>query len=231
MRKEETAHRFALRTLSESLAGIDMQAQPNGVQKLVASFQGHVSEALAASAQLDADLAELASKRDLIPDAGLARLEREARAEAAEKSKAALHAARQTAEAIKRAGLLGSQPTIEPDRELLGRNEFDTLIGTGDPLQISTRVAQLAERGSREAIGVLNSSYGRAALEAKGLQGRELDETLASARLAIAQTATENSGRHTASELTASQLLKSAGDLDGAVLSASLALSTQNITA
>jgi hypothetical protein len=231
MQKEETAHALAIRMLNEASAGIDVQAQPSGVQKLIASFNDHVSDALAASAQLDADLAELASKRDLIPDAGLARLEREARAEAAEKSKAALHAARQTAETIKRAGLLGAQPQIEPARELLGRSELEMLVGDGDPVQISTRVAQLAERGSRDAIGALNSPYGRALLETRGLQGRELDETLNSARLVVAQSAPDNAGRHTESELAAAQLLKSAGDLEGAVIASSFALSTQNITA
>ncbi len=231
MQKEESAHGFALQTLSQSLAGIDVHAQPSGVKKLIASFQTHVSDALAASAQLDADLAELASKRDLIPDAGLARLEREARAEAAEKSTAALHAARQTAEAIKRAGLLGAQPQIDPAREQLGRSELDMLVGDGDPAHIQVRVAQLAERGSRDAIGALNSSYGRALLESKGLEGRELDETLASARLVVAQTATDNTGRHTESELAAAQLLKAASDLDGAIMASSFALSTQNITA
>lgn len=230
MKKEETALQLAARTLTESIAGIDVQAQPSGVQKLLASFKGNVDDALAASAQLDADLAELAAKRDLLPAAGYERLEREARAEAADKSKAALHGARQKLEAIRRAGLLGSQPTIDPAREGLARGEFDTLIGTGDPVQISTRVAQLAERGSRDAISILNSPYGRAALEAKGLQGRDLDETLASARLAVAQTATE-SGRHTAGELAAAQLLKSASDLEGSVIASSVALSMQNITA
>lgn len=231
MQKEETAHGLAIRTLNEGLAGIDVQAQPSGVQKLIASFKGHVSDALAASTQLEADLTELASKRDLLPAAGYERLEREARAEAAEKSQAALHGARQTLEAIRRAGLLGSQPTIDPAREQLGRAEFDTLVGTGDPAQIATRVAQLAEGGSRDAIGVLNSPYGRALLETKGLHGRDLDDTLASARLVVAQTATDNSGRHTAGELAAARLLTSASDLEGAVVASSFALSTQNITA
>jgi hypothetical protein len=231
MQKDETALQLAARTLSESLAGIDMRAQPDGVRTLLASFKGHMDAALAASAQLDADLHELASKRDLIPDAGLARLEREARAEAAEKSQAALHAARQTAEAIKRAGLGGGPPQIDPARELLGRGELEMLVGDGDPVQISTRVAQLAERGSRDAISVLNSPYGRSLLETKGLEGRDLDETLASARLVVAQTAVDNPGRHTEPELTAAQLLKSTSDLEGAIVASSFALSTQNIRA
>jgi hypothetical protein len=229
---DETAHGFALRTLNESLAGINAQAQPSGVQKLLAGFKADLDAALAASNQLDADLAELASNRDLLPPTGYERLEREARVEAAEKSKAALHGARQKLEAIRRAGLLGSQPTIDPAREQLGRAEFDTLIGTAaDPAQLEMRVAQLADRGSRDALSILNSPYGRAVLESKGLEGRTLDETLASARLAVAQSATDNSLRHTESELTAAQLLKSAGDLEGAVIASSFALSTQNITA
>jgi hypothetical protein len=223
MQKEETAGQLAARTLNESLASIDTSG-PGYVRELVGAFRANVTEALQAGAQLESDRAELTAKADLIPAAGAARLAREAEAEAKERAKSALNNARSAAATLRRAALLEVQPQVKPEREALSRGELEMLIGEGTPDQLSLRIANIAASGSRDALGALNSDYGRALLRSRGMEGRDLDEALTSARRVIAETALENPGRHSEKELAAARLYRSTGELANAVAASSFYL-------
>jgi hypothetical protein len=231
MQKEYTAAQLAAKALNDALGSIDVNDHPNAIHEHVGAFRARVNEALAASAQLEADRAELAAKADLIPTAGAARLAREAQAEAETRASTALNAARQSTEILRRAALLQAQPQVDKAREALAREELALIVGEGTPDQLAMRVAKLAESGSRDALGALNSSFGRALLETRGLAGRDLDDTLASAQRIIVQSAADNPGRHSEAELKAAALYVATGELDGAVGAASFALSAQGVTA
>jgi hypothetical protein len=231
MEKELTARGLATKALNEALASIDVNDHPGFVREGIAGFHGHINEALAASAQLDNDRAELAAKHDLLPAAGAARLAREAQAEAEARASTALSNARQSTEVLRRAGLLGAQPQVDKDREALARAELAMIVGEGTPDQLALRVAQVASTGSRDAVSVLGSDYGRALLSTKGLEGRDLEAALDSAKRIIVESALDNPGRHTEAELKAAQLYHATGELDAAVGAASFALGSQGITA
>ncbi len=224
MQTEETAAQLAVRTMNDAVASIDTLAHPNYVRELVGAARGHVNDALRAGAQLEADRAELAAKRDLIPSAGAERLYRQALAEAEQKAKTSLDAARSSVEMLKRAGLLAAQPTIEPAREGLCREELSMLVGEGSPAEVMTRVHRIAQSGSRDAAAALVSPFGRSLLETRGLTGADLDDALSSAQKVIVETATDNASRHTDAELNAAKLYGATGDMEAAIGAASFAL-------
>lgn len=218
------AAELAAGALTDSLAGIDMNEHENYVRELVGAYRGHVREALAAGAQLEADRAELRSKSDLIPPAGAQRLEREAHAEATDRAKSAMDKARASVENLRRAALLDAQPKPDKEREGLGRDELNMIVGSGSPAELMTRVHRVASTGSRDAVAALMSPFGRSLLYARGLAGSDLDGALASARKVVVESAETNASRHTAGEIRAARLYAATGGMDGAVAAASFAL-------
>jgi hypothetical protein len=79
------------------------------------------------------------------------------------------------------------------------------------------RVLHAANTGSRDVLGVLGTDYSRTYLEAKGLQGRELDETIDSARRVIVGRIEDNPSNFTDAEQRYARLVKSAGDMRAAI--------------
>ncbi len=228
---QNEAHQLASGALTEALDGINTSEHPPYVAALVGDFRANVTEALASGSQLLADMAELKAKSDLLPEAGRARLSREAQAEAETRAKAALNTARTSAATLRRAALLEVQPQVSKERESLAREEFALVIGEGTPDQLALRVAKLAEDGSRDSLGVLNSSYGRTLLSARGMEGRDLEDALSSARRIIAESALEHGeARHTPSEIRAAKLYRSAADLEAVIGAASFALAHMGIS-
>jgi hypothetical protein len=229
MQKELTAHGVATKALNDALSTIDVSDHP--VAEYVSKLAGHVQDALGAAAQFEADKAELAARADLVPAHGLARLAGEAKAEAETRANTQLNNARKTNEVIQRLGLLGAQPQVAKDREALGREELSLVIGSGGtPDQIALRVAKLATDGSRDALAALGSDYGRALLESKGLEGRYLDETLASAKRVIVEHALANPGRHTEAELKSAAIYRSAGEFNAAIAAADFAVRHEGLS-
>ena len=80
------------------------------------------------------------------------------------------------------------------------------------------------EEALRDAVAALGSDYARALLSAWGLEGRYLDETLASAKRVIAESAADHPGRHTEAELKSAAIYRAAGELDAAVGAADFAV-------
>jgi hypothetical protein len=227
---EHEAAALAAGALSEALAKIETSDHPAYVEQLVGAYRGSVREALTSGEQLRADREELRAKADLLPPAGAARLEREAKAEAEARSKDAMQKARIAAESLRRAALLDAQPKPNKEREVLGREELSMLVGNGSAAQIMAAIHRVAERGSRDAVAALGSDFGRALIESRGLVGRDLDDALSSARKVIVETAETNKARHTPAELRAARLWKSVGELDAATAAASFALGTAGIS-
>ena len=166
---------------------------------------------LDARRQLDADVTELHTKRDLLPPEGWQRLRREAVAEARERATAGDRAAERALDALKAALTAAALPQVDVQREQLARDELRLALEGGAPVG---RVADIAGRGSREAVAVLFSGYGRTLLEARGLTGRDLEDALATARTVAANAAIDRAT--TPREILAGAALRALGKLGAA---------------
>jgi hypothetical protein len=104
---------------------------------------------------------------------------------------------------------------------MLARQEIQLLIGDASPDQARQRVMRIAQTGSRDATAVLFSDFGRSMLETRGLQGRDLEETLTAGRGLAAVSAPERKGS-TTEEIAASRAYSSVEKLAAAITAADL---------
>jgi hypothetical protein len=170
-------------------------------------FKGIYQDALATGRQLEADLADLHGKKDLLPAAGFERLARDARAEADTKVRALDGDGRRAYERMKSGLEADTLPRFDPSREQLARDEAAlALSGPGDP---SSLARDLALNGTEESVAALLSPWGATLLRARGVE--RPDAVLKSVRDVAVQRAI-GEGR-----TTAAQLLRGLGKL-GAVM-------------
>jgi len=222
---QDEGHAMAHQALMGALEATPTAGQPELVQRLIGTFRDGGLRALAAGRQFDADREQLAARRDLLPEAGARRLYGDAQSQAFQDASSALNEARTAASQIERAGLLGAMPQITAGREGLARQEFGMVLGDGTPDQVALRVIEVANTGSRDVLGVLlGSDYGRSYLESKGLRGRELDETITSARRVVVERINNNPTKFTESERRYARLYRSAGEMNAAIGAISFSL-------
>jgi hypothetical protein len=142
--------------------------------------------------QLDRDLAELNSKRDLIPRQGFERLESEARAEAQRRSDEAGARFDRAHKELKEALIDDALPVYDSGREGMARQELALVIGDAQGTAARKRALDLVQSGSSEATAILlRTSFGRTLLESRGVKGRDLQEFFTSARTIAAGLAAE----------------------------------------
>jgi hypothetical protein len=211
----DLAEQLYASTVKELGLGSDLYSP--AVHDAAADYKAAVDETVAAGRQLEADAAELYSKRDLIPEACYRRLQREMIAEAEERASGADLRTGAALERLRAAIDQDALPRLDPSREALARQELSLAVGEAQGSAAMSRVVTLAERGSREAAAALFSQFGSSLLEARGLTGRDHAEALQAARDVAAGVAAERG--ETATEILAGQARQSVGKL-GAVKSA-----------
>jgi hypothetical protein len=182
-----------------------------GARDAYADATRAVRDLVAAGDQRDRDLAELEAKRDLLPQAGYGRLRAELEAEGrAREADADARWNRSTA-ALRESLEADALPTFEPERESLARDELALLLGDARGPAAAGAALGIARSGSREALAVmLRSPFGRSLLEARGLRGRELEQTLSSARTIAAERTLDEGA--TERERAAAAALKRLGE-------------------
>jgi histone H3/H4 len=194
---------------------LEHSEMPQAVRDSARDFRDAVTDTLATAGQLDADTAELRSKRDLLPAQGFQRLQREAVAEAHERYADADQRAQRALDEIRAALTDAAIPTLDPARETLAREELTMLAGTAEGPKLAERLVMLAFSGNREIVAVLlRTSFGRALLETRGVTGRDYDETVDGLRSVAAATAVQHGT--TARELTAGAALERLAKLGAA---------------
>jgi hypothetical protein len=170
--------------------GLQTDALPQSVRDAAGDYRVAISDVVAAARQLEADTQELNAKRDLIPGPGWQRLRQEAVSEAqsrgVEADRRAAAALRRLEDSVAEAAL----PRIKDGRESLARDEFALALGNAAGNAAAERALRIAEHGSREAAAVLFSEFGQTVLTARGVDGRDLAETLRAARSIAAASAT-----------------------------------------
>lgn len=175
-----------------------------------------LADEIAAVRQLEADLAELDGKRDLLPAAGYQRL----RGEAVAQADVSVHTARQRGmQALARLKdelRAAAVPKVDPQRETLARDELKMLLAEAPPAEVRARALRIARRGSRDATAALLSPYGRGLLETKGLSGRSLDDAMDALTKMVAASAAERAGS-TVEEIVASRAYESVDRLAAAI--------------
>lgn len=177
-----------------------------------------IREHVAATEQEAADMAELHAKRDLIPGPGLNRLQSEAKERARVAKLSAGLSFDQSFEALEAALLDDALPTFDRSREGLARQELALAIGEASGAALRGRVNTIVRRGSREAVALLlRDEFGRTLLESRGLNGRDLDQTMRDSRkLAAALAAERGATERERAAAAALQKLGTVGALRGA---------------
>jgi hypothetical protein len=159
-------------------AGPIIQAGVNGevpqeVLDAVQDFTSAWTDTIAVGRAFQAELDEIAARRDLIPAAGVARLRNEARESALSKTRELDHEGRRAYERLRVELENAALPRFNPAREQLARDEAMLALSAGSP-------ADLALNGTDEAIAALLSPWGKTALRARGV--RDVDRVLADVR-------------------------------------------------
>jgi hypothetical protein len=192
---------------------------PAEVMAAAADDADALTDRIGAVRQLAADLADLNSKRDLLPGPGWQRLRTEALEEARRRSEDAAHRSKRAQQALAEALTTAALPKLDKSREALARQELALLLGTGNPHH---NVLRIAQRGSRDATAVLvSTSFGESLLESRGLQGRELKDALTNTRTIVSRSAAQRP-EATPDEIRASAALNKLPKLAAAVATASI---------
>lgn len=190
---------------------------PQGVRDAAGDFAAAIGDTIAAGRQLQADLRELRAKADLMPEHGALRL----RAEAIEAAKAtaadADNRAKRALESLEEALTDAALPRFDPARETLARQELGLALGNATPANMAGVLNSVILHGSREAAAAIFTGFGKTLIGSRGLDPRQLDEALKSARKMAAETAADRG--ETTRELIASKALAGLGKL-GAVRAA-----------
>jgi hypothetical protein len=195
------------------------------VRDALNDYSAAIGDALAVADQCGADLAELADKSDLVPMDGWNRLRREA-IEDAEKLAREADRRAEAAQARLVASLQDDAlPVLDPAREVLARQELALILDGASGGGIQTRVMTIATDGSPEVQAVLlRTQFGKTILASRGLAGRELQETMSSARSVVARFAPERGA--TEKQRKAGTALLKLGRLGGARTAARVHLRT-----
>jgi len=84
-------------------------------------------------------------------------------------------------------------PTFEESREPLARQEIALALDGADGKSVLSRVLNIAQHGSPEAVACLiRTPFGRTLLASRGASGRDIDEALSTARRVSAVRAAEH---------------------------------------
>lgn len=202
-----------LLTSSMRELAIKTSDMPQAVRDAASDFEAAIGDVLGAGRQAARDLAELRSKKDLIPGPGFERLRQEAIAEAQARSSEADRRAERAIGTLKQELISAALPRLEPSREALARQELALALGEAQGDQAVSRAITLAQNGSAEAIAALTgTSFGRTLLSARGVS--RVDEELARVRLVAAGSAVKRA--HSQREVMAGAALERLGTL-GAV--------------
>jgi hypothetical protein len=187
----EFAENHAANTLRELALSSPQLGQ--AVNDNARDIRAAIADAVAIPRKLEADIAELNKKRDLLPVAGAKRLRGELIAGAVARGKEVDRTIATTIEATRENLVTGALPRVAQDREALARDELRVAFGnsTGDAAA-ATAIA-LAQSGNREIVAALSTSFGRTLLESRGLAGRDLAETFATMRKVAAASALKHS--------------------------------------
>jgi hypothetical protein len=181
----------------------------------VDDYRAAVNDLLSTGEQAERDIAELQSKRDLIPGPGYERLRGEAMAEAQRLAADADARATRALDALKADLIADAQPTVDPAREGLARQEAALAMGEATRDGAVERLNSIVTEGSPEAAAVLlGTSFGRTMLVARGVNGHDLQQALETGRMLAAHTAVERGT--TARQVLAGKLLQSLGGLAAA---------------
>jgi hypothetical protein len=162
-------------------------------------YRGAVQDMLVADRGLEADLAELEARRDLIPADGYKRLTAKALADAKAKLSTAQTAADLSYKALEQALTDEALPKFEPAREQLARDEAALALSTGGQ-NAENAALTFASQGNPEAVAALLSPWGTTLLRARGVRNPERVQR--EVRRIAAQTATARS------DSTAARLLR-----------------------
>ena len=156
---------------------------PRPVLEAAGDVCGNLSDTLAIGRQLEADLAELEARRDLLPVDGFRRLRADAIADAKKKLAELEPVTDRAVERLEVSLQDAVMPTFQPSREQLSRDECSLALGFGNP---ELAAHALARDGSPEALAALLSPWGRTVLRARGVH--DVDRVIREVRqIAIAQ--------------------------------------------
>lgn len=168
---------------------LDGDHMPGPVRDSFQDYRAAVTDLLAIERGLREDLADLDSRRDTMPREGYRRLRREAREEARARTAEADRAAREAFGRLEAVLEGAALPQVDASREALARDEAKMLLDAGTPEIAAT---ELASRGSREALSVVASEWGRSYFKSRGLAGPDVDRIHRQVRETAAAVAAEN---------------------------------------
>lgn len=171
--------------------GLTSDVMPVAVRDALGDYRRAIRDGMSAADQLEADLAELKAKADLVPPHGLERLRGEAVADAEQRNGEAYQRATKAMDTLKAEVREAALPKVPREREQLARDELLVAFADAKGAAARTRAVDLAQTGNAEVVGALLSSYGTTLLQARGLGGRDLQETLDSVKTLAASVASE----------------------------------------
>lgn len=155
-------------------------------------FEADVAEMRIIDVSLANALADLESKRDYVPEAGYAKLRRAAIDDARRHAADAKRRSTENLAKLRSSLEADTVPTLKPEREAAARDEALLLAGDARGDDLIARLTDVAQDGSREALGaILGTSWGRSLLQARGLSRPEQDKALAAIRRTVALGAAE----------------------------------------